>query len=172
MVRGGVRRRARQSRKSACAFKSWGEKLAAGRAEVAKLKKAGASAADISTAEGKLAATEASEKGASQAYRALPEEVDAWKVGEDAAAAFPEGGGKVRLGLQVLRELINEGSAHLGRCAQCRPNRHLCRSMMRPDASARLHGIRCGRSTSRWPTSNRSVRCRVRRECLTRAISS
>lgn len=69
-------------------LKTWGEKLAADRADLAKLRKAGASAADISTAEGKLAATEASEKAAYQAYRALPEEVDAWKVGEDAATAF------------------------------------------------------------------------------------
>jgi hypothetical protein len=69
-------------------FEKWSAQYAADRASVESLKKAGGSAADIATAEAKAAATKIDYDAAYKAYRALPEEVDAWKVGEEAAAAF------------------------------------------------------------------------------------
>ena len=61
---------------------------AADEAAAVSLKKSGASAADIAKAQAKAAATKVDYDAAYAAYKALPEEVDAWKVGEDAAAAF------------------------------------------------------------------------------------
>lgn len=69
-------------------LKTWTAKLAADRATVAQLKKAGAAAGSIQSAEAQLAATEASYNAAYKAYQNLPEEADAWKVGQDAADAY------------------------------------------------------------------------------------
>jgi hypothetical protein len=69
-------------------LKEWTARLAADEAAAVSLKKSGASAADIAKAQAKAAATRVDYDAAYAAYKALPEEVDAWKVGEDAAAAF------------------------------------------------------------------------------------
>ena len=82
----GAGRAARE--KTLTELKTWTAALDADKAAVAQLKAASAPASQITAAEAKLAATDASYQTAYQAYRALPEEIDAWKVGEDAAAAY------------------------------------------------------------------------------------